>query len=412
MARRAFGSIKEGRAKKGARTFQAFYRDPARRRSASGAPVRHYAPNTYSTQLDAEAWLASEKRLIDRGEWTSPEDRRRGALAAHASKLPTFADYAERWIERRRVKGRPLAERTKANNRDYLRRFLGPIFGDLHLDEITPGMVNDWYDELCPDHPTQRSKVYSFARAVMNTAVSVQGPMPGAGNPFGIRGAGSAEHRRRDEHVFTSGEIEAMLGRIRNDHRAMILLALWCGLRYGEIVALRRADIDIKKRTVKVRHSVAFPPSAEPVLKAPKSDAGNRDARIPAHVVPELKQLLGDRIGLLFPNGSGGYLRPSAFYGKPPIRKGKKFEPRGNGWYAALTAAGRWHDDETKRPHFHDLRATGATKVARLTNNVAEVQRWLGDSTPQAAMRYMRATDTAMDEIADGLSALAEGGDW
>lgn len=410
MARRTFGSIKENRTAKGARTFQAFYRDPGGAFTERGAPLRHYGPATFSTRLDAEAWLLAEKRLIDAGDWTSPSARRELALSSTTPKLPTFGEYAARWIEQRRVRGRQLADRTKSSNRDYLRRFLLPTFGGLPLDKITAGLVNDWYDSLCPNHPTQRSKVYSFARAVMNTAVSVQGPMPASANPFGIRGAGSADHRRRDDHVFTAAEVAAILDRISDERRPMVLLALWCGLRYGEIAALSRSDVDFKTGIIKVRHSVAFPPGVDPVLKSPKSEAGNRDVRVPAAIVPDLKAMIGDRVGLLFPGASGGYLRPSAFYGKPPRRVGRTYEPVGSGWYAAVAAAGRWDADATRRPHFHDLRATGATKVARLTNNVAEVQRWLGDSTPQAAMRYMRATDAAMDEIAAGLSALAENG--
>ena len=411
--RRGFGTIE--RLPSG--QYRAYYRDPLGRLVATSGtdpqtgeqrtrPLRHYATQTFSAKVDAEGWLAAEKRLIDREDWTDPAERRRAALVAAASKLPTFETYATKWIRDRRVKGRPLADRTKANNLDYLRRFLAPTFGEMHLDEITPTMVDDWYDRLCPDHPTQRSKVYSFARAVMNTAVASRGPMPGASNPFSIRGAGATDHRRRDEHVFTSAETAAMLAHIREDRRAMILLALWCGLRYGEIVALRRPDIDMQKRIVKVRHSIAFPPGVVPVEKSPKSAAGNRDARIPASILPELKRHLSTymtgRDGLLFPSASGDYLRPSAFYGKPS----------GLGWYGALGAAGRWEEDETKRPHFHDLRATGATLVARRTRNVIEVQRWLGDSTPQAAMRYMRATDGAMDEIADALSEIAEAGTW
>lgn len=364
------------------------------------------APSTFGTKGDAEAWLAAERKRAQDVESYLPPSARIAAdvLARRAAAKPTFAEYAERWIERRRVKGRPLAARTMASDRDYLRRFLNPTFGALAIDQITFTMVDDWYHELCPGHPNQRAKVYAFARAVMNTATSIGGPLPGAGNPFAIRGAGSAETAPRHEHVFTDSERAALVDHIRADRQAMVLLALWCGLRYGEIVALRRSDIDLDAGTVKVRRSIAFPPAAEPVEKPPKSDAGNRDARIPASVLPAIRRHLNatvtGRDGLLFPTPRGGYLRPAAFYGKP----------NGDGWYGALRAAGRWDDDAHKRPHFHDLRATGATEVARVTRNLAEVQRWLGDSTPQAAMRYLRATDSAMDEIATKLSQVAQRG--
>lgn len=371
------------------------------RLSVNGITVT--APSTFASKADAEAWLVVERRRAEDVEtYLPPPARHRAAeIARRAAAKPTFAVYAERWIERRRVKGKPLAARTKASNADYLRRFLNPTFGEVPIDQITFTMVDDWYHDLCPNHPNQRAKVYSFARAVMNTATSMGGPMPGAGNPFAIRGAGAAETAPRHEHVFNDEERQVLVAHMRDDRKAMILLALWCGLRYGEIAALRRSDIDLKLGIVKVRRSVAFPPAADPVEKEPKSTAGIRDARIPASVIPDIRRHLNTyvtgREGLLFPARDGGYLRPVTFYGKGEAR----------GWYGALRAAGRWEDDPKKRPHFHDLRATGATEVARVTRNVAEVQRWLGDSTPQAAMRYMRATDGAMDEIADKLSAIA-----
>lgn len=391
--KRGFGSIRKlpsGR-------FEARYTGP------TGERVK--APTTFERKITAEGWLADERVRTERPEtWVPPKERLLAArAAARADAKPTFVEYAEQWISRRRVNGKPLAIRTQASDHDYLRRFLNPTFGSMPIDQITFTMVDEWYSTLLPDHPNQRAKVYGFARAVMNTAVSQGGPLPGRGNPFAIRGAGSAEVQPRHEYLFTDEERNALVEHIRDDHRAMILLALWCGLRYGEIVALRRADIDLERRMVKVTRSIAFPPSAAPVAKEPKSAAGRRAARIPASVLPEIEHHLRTYVppgddALLFASASGGYLRPSAFYGKRGAR----------GWYGALEAAGRWSDDANLRPNFHDLRATGATEVARLTPNQAEVQRWLGDSTPQAAQRYIRAGDGAMDELADLLSAVAE----
>lgn len=37
--------------------------------------ARHAGPITYSARMDAEHWLASERRLIERDEWTAPRLR-------------------------------------------------------------------------------------------------------------------------------------------------------------------------------------------------------------------------------------------------------------------------------------------------------------------------------------------------
>lgn len=401
--RRQFGQI----TKLASGRFRARYSDPTGRLTPAGEPVRHNAPYTFDSRVDAEGWLTDERRLISSGAWTSPEARREAARQAELSRLPTFSDYATRWISDRRVKGRALAPRTQDAYRDYLKRFLTPTFGDLHLDEITPGMVNLWFDRLWPQRKgrsdtgdSQRAKIYSFARAVMNTAVSAHGPMPGGMNPFAVRGAGVAPYKRRDAQVVTGEEFATMLATIRVDRRPMLLLAMWCGLRYSEIASLRRPDIDLKAGTVKVSKAVSRSRSGV-ADKVPKSDAGNRVVRIPSHVLPEIKAHLHARVngrdGLLFPGSDGQHLAPATFYGK--------LGANSNGWYAARHAAGR--DDLT----FHDLRASGATLMSQDATE-AEVQQWLGDSTPQAAQRYVRASRSRMAEHADRLSALAERGEW
>lgn len=371
----------------------------------------HSAPITFDTRLDAEAWLTDERRLISTGSWTSPTERRNAAAEAMAVTMPTFADYASRWIVDRRVKGRPLAPRTRDHYSQLLADYLSPAFGAMPLDGITPAAVNIWFDAFTPSRArshgkrtggeTARAHAYSLARAVMNTAVSAHGPLVGHVNPFAVRGGGSAPKRRRDEHVATGAQFTLMLETIRPEWRALVLLATWTGLRYSEVVALRRSDIDTKNHVVRVRQSVSRSRAEGIGLKGPKSDAGVRDVHIPEHVMPDIRAHLRSHVtgrdGLLFPGPGGGFLAPATFYGKAT---------RPGTWYAARTAAG------VPSLHFHDLRATGATLMAQLGATEAEIQAFLGDSTPAAAQRYVRAAHSRMKKLAGRMSELAASGEW
>lgn len=404
--RRGFGRVRRLPSGK----WQASFADPDGRttltKSGKVVALRHSASTTFESREDAQAWLTDERRLISSGGWTDPDARRRASHLAASSRLPLFAEYATSWIGARRVRGRPLAPRTQDAYEDYLRRFLEPTFGKLHLEEITPGMVNSWYDALLPQRKgrkdsgeTQRAKVYSFARAVMNTAVSAQGPLPGGVNPFAVRGAGNAPYRRRDAQVVTGEEFAAMLKTIRADRRPMLLLALWCGLRFSEIASLRGSDVDLKAGTVTVSKAVSRSRSGI-VDKSPKSAAGHRVVQIPGHVLTDIKAHLdgvSSPEGLVFPGADGRFLSPAAFYGR--------LTEASAGWYYARHQAGR--DDLT----FHDLRASGATLMSREASE-AEIQLWLGDSTPQAAARYVRASKSRMKAHADRLAELGKSGKW
>lgn len=419
---REFGRIRRLPSKSGKGRFQAFYSDPegAVRTSRTGkfTPVRHTAPFTFETQGDAEAWLVDERRLISRGEWTPPAARRIARQAAEAaSVLPTFTEYAMTWIAERKVKGRPLAPKTRDHYDHLLETYLSPAFGALPIDAVTPQVVTAWYDAFtpvtqrgrkkkgAPSGATTKAHAYSFGRAVMNTAVAAHGPLVGHVNPFAVRGGGSSPTAKREE-LATSAEMEIMLAIIKPKWRALLELGLWTGLRYGEIVALRRGDVDLTNRVVKVRRSISRTKSEGVIAKAPKSDAGVRDQRIPANLVPVLREHLREHVGrskdaLLFATVNGTPVSSALFYGA--TKKGK-LKP--DGWYAARTAAGH------PTLHFHDLRATGATLLAQQGATEAEIQAFLGDSTPQAAQRYVRAARSRMDMLTNKMAEVAASGKW
>jgi hypothetical protein len=59
-----------------------------------------------------------------------------------------LAVFAERWLEARTVKGKPLAPMTKQGYRGLLHRKIEPTIGRYTLAEITPSVVRDWYSEV------------------------------------------------------------------------------------------------------------------------------------------------------------------------------------------------------------------------------------------------------------------------
>lgn len=60
------------------RAFETLRRLPSKRWQPTYAGpdlARHAAPSTLTAKIDAEAWLAAEQRLIERGQWTPPLGR-------------------------------------------------------------------------------------------------------------------------------------------------------------------------------------------------------------------------------------------------------------------------------------------------------------------------------------------------
>jgi integrase len=176
--------------------------------------------------------------------------------------------------------------------------------------------------------------------------------------------------------------------------RLAVLIAAWCGLRYGEIAELRRGDVDLADGVIRVRRAVARVAGEKPIIGPPKSSAGVRDVSIPPHLLPEFRRHLADHVGvgarsLLFPSarGSDQHLAPATAY--------RHFN-------RAREAAGR------SDLRWHDLRHTGATLAAATGATLAELMGRLGHSSVHAAMRYQHAAADRDRVIAEALSRMAE----
>jgi integrase len=363
--RRSFGQLRQLPSKR----WQAFYTGPD--------IALHYAPSTFETKLDAEAWLTDERRIIAAGNWISPTERQQG----HGKSI-TLKEYAGPWLA-----DRTLKPRTREHYQALLDHHIFPELGGKPLKAITPVAVRTWHAEQGSGTPTLRAHAYGLLRTILGSAVH-DGLI--TANPCHIRGAGNSKRVHKIKPL-TLPELEALTAAMPAKYRAMTLLAAWCGLRFGELAELRRSDLDLKNGRIRIRRAVVRV-GGKSVVGTPKSDAGTRDVAIPPHLIPILKAHVGEhaafgRDGLLFPAAGGGHLVPSTLY---------------RSFYPARKAAGR------PDLRWHDLRHTGAVLAAATGATMAELMARLGHSTQGAALRYQHAAADRDLEIARRLSELAQ----
>jgi integrase len=69
--------------------------------------------------------------------------------------------------------------------------------------------------------------------------------------------------------------------------RALVLLAAFASLRWGEATALRRCDLDVSAGTVRVRAAFTERSDGQVILGPPKSRAGLRTVSLPAAILPD-----------------------------------------------------------------------------------------------------------------------------
>ncbi|MBG0824609.1 site-specific integrase [Planomonospora sp. ID91781] len=327
---------------------------------------------TYERERDADKALSLLEAKLTEGGWTDPQRAK-----------VKLGDYAAKWITERTN----LRPRTVEIYEGLLRRFVAPHLGNVPLGKIDTAMVREWRVTLIGNGvgPSEVAKSYRFLRAVLMTATDDQ-IIPR--NPCRIRGAG--EEKPDERPVLTVAKVFELADLVPERLRALILLATFASLRWGEAAALRRMDLDLVAGTVSVRQQHVELDSGELIVGPPKSRAGARTVAIPTAIIPALRDHLAEFTesepeALIFTGARGARMRRSNFY-----RASKWVEIRKKIGYPEL--------------HFHDLRHTGNTIAASSGASLRDLMERMGHDSVRAALIYQHRTTEADRKIADAMN--------
>jgi integrase len=170
---------------------------------------------------------------------------------------------------------------------------------------------------------------------------------------------------------------------------ALVLLATFASLRWGEATALRRCDLDLTAATFRVRASYVERSTGEMLIGPPKPKAGRRIVGIPAVIVPMLLEhpavFAEDEPGaLVFPGVKGG-----------PLRRGN-FNKM-SAWPHVVESIGM------SGLHFHDLRHTGNQFAARSGARLRDLMARMGHDSERAALIYQHDAQSADKAITNAI---------
>ena len=381
--RRGFGEVERRVSATGKVTHRARYAMPDGTRYS----------RTLTTRMDAEAWLVAERILIDREEWTPPvarqvaESKRRAAAASN-----TVGSFAERFLAERGL--RPTTQR---NYRLLLKSRINPYFGEMPLTEVTLTEIKQWRASLDPDTESSNAAAYRLLRAILQSAEEEELIFRA---PPKIRGAGSAPAKRVPVPA-TLDELATIVDEMPDRLKLLIVLAGFVGLRQGELLELRRSDVDGVSGRITVTRKVdkdVIPgakgacPQCGRVISAPKTASGVRTVHVPPPFLPMLQQHLLEHTatgsaGLLFPGDRTDHM--SARYLMDRYRPARE-------------AAGR--PDLT----VHHLRHTALTLAGQHGATAAELQARAGHASQASMAIYQHATSDRDQTIAVAIGVTYE----
>lgn len=390
-------------------------------------------PETYERKGDADRALVLTEAKLRAGDWTDPD---RGKVR--------LSDYATVWITERPG----LRPRSADNYRWLLKKHVDPYLGGVPVGKLSTPMIREWRATLLGNgvSVSTAAKAYRFFRAVLMTAAEEDKILPR--NPCRVRGAGdedaperpvltvtqvfelaewvgrrpvgnirklpdggyrlrfarNGERRTSPEMYLSRADAERVLWKMMADgradfvhdrrYRALVLLAAFASLRWGEATALRRCDVDLRARSVRVRAAYVERSTGEMVLGPPKSRAGRRIVGIPDAVTPALREHLAafarDEPGaLVFPGQLGG-----------PLRRGN-FNKM-SGWPHAVRAIGM------EGLHFHDLRHAGNHLAAASGAALKDLMARMGHDSERAALIYQHQARGADKRITDAIDVQVQ----
>ena len=358
-----------------------------------------------STQAEVRKKLTEAAHDLDEGEFADS-----GSL--------TLGKWLDLWYDAYAVSS--VKESTLRSYQDHIRLHIKPALGHVRLDKLTPLMIQRFYSDLAkngraprPDRRPDPNEPPGLApRTIRNIHNVLHAALRQASRPphrlIKFNPADDLELPKPAEtemQILTAEEITALLTESRNDwHYPIFYVALFCGMRRGELLGLSWDNVDFDAQTITVSGQLQRERKKGGVLRIVPLKNNRIRTIYPASsvfaVLSEHKRtqallrasaaargLSWEHPEAVFTNPRGGYLEASAVY-----RSLMKY----------LSRIG------VEDVRLHDLRHTFATMTLSTGADIKTLQETLGHKDPGFTLRvYGHADDRMKREAARKMDQIA-----
>ena len=362
--------------------------------------IRQRGKNSFELKFDAGRDPATGKRKIQYASFKGTKREAQIKLASLITSVgtgsyvepskSTVADFARARVTQWEAAG-DISARTAQRYRQLVENQIAPHIGAKALQKLTRLDIEAWHNAL---QGGLAARTIGHAHRVLSKALSdAESDGLIVRNVCKLR---KAPKVAESEMVIVQ-DVPGLVAKVRGSSlyvRAM--LALFAGLRLGEVLALRWSRVDLDGKVVQVREALESTKAHGVRFKVPKSKAGRRDITLPDILVEALREhrkavlemrmkLGAGRLpddALLFANLEGEPLQPSnvsSDWGELAERIG---EP-------AVT--------------FHGLRHTHASQLIAAGVDIVTISKRLGHAKPSVTLAiyaHMFHTDDSKAAIA------------
>lgn len=368
-----------------------------KRPNGHGGVSLHRASGRWRARLSVDGHELTRYAASQSEAWQALEAMRRRAAdgLTVTSDRVTLADYLAGWLSD--VAALRLRPGTLQGYEHHVRSYIAPTLGRVTMAQLSAGHVQRLIREMMAQGlaPASVQRVHATLRAALNHAVR-QGLVTRNVAPL----ATLPTVRRQPPAAMEPAAAVAVLEAVKG-HRleALMTLAMFTGLRQGELAGLAWSDVDLTAGLLTVRRALAWH-DGRPILAAPKTARSRRTMHVPALA---LEALRAHRERQRFEAKAAG---PAWQNSEGLVFVTSTGEPLGKtvAWSAlsaCLRAAGLPH------LRFHDLRHAYATLALQAGAGLREVQEGMGHtSITTTANVYAHVAPSTMRGVSDRLERL------
>jgi len=295
----------------------------------------------------------------------------------------TVKDFAELWYET--YKEPYLRPKSLEAINNALKNHILPAIGNVQVKDITPLHVQRILLSLSDRSKTLNAQVLQVLRGIFNTAVD-NGIILKTPITTNTKVGGT---KTKEKTALTREQSEQLLTSIAGTRAYLFcLIALQTGMRRGEILGLRWADVDIDNGLIRVSNNAVLTNTSVVVSENTKTDAARRTLPIPPALqsVPMEEKRKSTSVYVV-PAQNGSVMNRSSFVKMMEIIQTRTApRPELLGQPVDL-----WHPNVKYGIDFkvtaHQLRHTYITRLFESGLDLKEVQYLAGHATPTMTLK-------------------------
>ncbi len=143
---------------------------------------------------------------------------------------------------------------TAAGYRSYLKEHIRPKWGDVPLADIKALGILEWVKSL-PLSPKTRAHVRALMHLLFERAMLWELMEPQR-NPVELVKLRGTSRRLKKPQILSPEQAQALVSKLREPYRTMVIVAMCTGMRVSEVLALRWEHIDFEAGVMLVQQGV------------------------------------------------------------------------------------------------------------------------------------------------------------